>query len=79
MPDVICPKCGNDMKLGFVTAIRGGGLDNSYTQPELWVAGQADPSFWTGPKVRDKEHHTLVAYRCARCGFVEFYAPAAER
>ncbi len=74
MSTTSCPKCNGEMTPGFATAVRGGG-PNTYTQPELWVAGPPEPSFWTGSKVSDKEHHTLVAHRCSRCAFVEFYAP----
>ena len=39
-----------------------------------WVAGQPEPSFWTGTKVRDKEQRTLTTYRCSQCGYLESYA-----
>lgn len=72
-PPNSCPKCSGEMTPGFVTAVRGGGLD-SYAQPELWVAGPPEPSFWAGSKVGDKERYTLVAHRCRRYRVVEFYA-----
>jgi predicted nucleic-acid-binding Zn-ribbon protein len=65
------------MTRGFATAVRGGG-PNTYTQPEIWVEGPPAPSLWTGSQVKDKVHYTLVADRCDRCGYVEFYAPADE-
>ena len=69
-----CPKCAGEFIPGFATAARGS-APNSYTQPELWVAGPPEASMWTGSNVRTKEHYTLLAYRCRGCGFVEFYAP----
>lgn len=39
-----------------------------------WVAGQPEPSFWTGTKVRDKEQRRLTTYRCPQCSYLESYA-----
>jgi predicted nucleic-acid-binding Zn-ribbon protein len=70
MATVTCPKCGSGMEQGFVASRS---LD--YTKPDDWVAGPPESSVWFGTKVKTKEHHQIVAHRCPRCSFVEFYAP----
>jgi predicted nucleic-acid-binding Zn-ribbon protein len=75
MPTTPCPKCSGEMAPGFLTAAEGNG---AYTYPELWVAGPPERSLWTIVKVKDKEKHTIVAHRCRKCGFVEFYAPEQQ-
>ena len=62
---------------GFATSANTGTahVANSYTEPGIWVEGPAERSFWSGSKVKDKQHYTLVANRCNRCGFIELYAP----
>ena len=75
MPTTACPKCSGEMAPGFLTAAEGNGV---YTLPEFWVAGPPERSMWTGSKVGDKEKHTLIAHRCSKCGFVEFFAPEAR-
>ncbi len=67
-----CPKCSDQMVPGFTTASTNGG---TFTVPPFWVAGPPERSMWTGSKVRGKETHPFVAYRCTRCGFVELWAP----
>lgn len=69
-----CPKCGGAMVPGFATSANTG-ASNSYTQPEIWVEGPPERSLWTGSRVKDKQHYTIVATRCNRCGFLELYAP----
>ena len=39
-----------------------------------WVAGRPEPSFWKGTKISEKEQHTIIAYRCPGCGYLELYA-----
>jgi hypothetical protein len=43
-----------------------------------WVAGAPEPSFWAGVKTRGKERHHVAAFRCTRCGYLEFYAVPEE-
>jgi hypothetical protein len=31
-------------------------------------------SIWTGMKMRGRERHPVITYRCAGCGFLESYA-----
>jgi len=63
-----CPKCQGSMIQGFV-------LDHTYGGQSLSSWGQGEPtkSFWTGIKA---SHSTVPigAFRCERCGFLEFYA-----
>ena len=65
-----CPKCGGAMERGFV-------LDNTYGSQLVsqWAPGIPEASFWTGTKSIDEEKLIpLGAFRCADCGFLEFYA-----
>ena len=57
------------MEEGFLMDATHGGV-----MVARWVAGQPEPSFWTGTKVRDKEQRTLTTYRCSQCGYLESYA-----
>ena len=43
-----------------------------------WHAGQPKKSFWTrfGTKVRFAEGIPIGAFRCQKCGFLEFYSDA---
>jgi hypothetical protein len=50
------------MKLGFVVDHTYGG----FPTPE---------SIWTGEKMSSKERHPVQTFRCARCGYLESYAP----
>jgi len=61
------------MEEGFV-------LDNTYgtrLQSE-WVEGAPERSRWAGIKLRGKEQLAIVTFRCARCGYLESYAPSAS-
>jgi len=59
-----CPKCSGAMHEGFVLDATHGAMTVA-----SWVEGAPQKSAWTGLK--------LCAWRCARCGFLEHYAPAA--
>ena len=39
-----------------------------------WQAGQPKKSFWTKTKASFDEGIPIGAYRCEKCGFLEFYA-----
>jgi len=57
------------MEEGFI-------LDNTHgarLQSE-WIEGAPEISWWTGIKLRGKEQHPIVTFRCARCGYLESYA-----
>jgi len=42
----------------------------------VWHPGQPQKSFWTKTKVPRSEGLPIGAFRCQRCGFLEFYADA---
>ena len=65
-----CPKCKGEMVQGFVpdfyshgAALVGG-----------WHEGQPKKSFWTMAKARRSEGLPIGAFRCQKCGFLEFYS-----
>ena len=66
-----CPKCKGEMAQGFVP-------DYSYGAVLVgrWHAGQPKKSFWTRTKARLDEGIPIGAFRCQRCGFLEFYSDA---
>jgi Domain of unknown function (DUF6487) len=68
---VDCPKCRGQMVQGFV-------LDRSQGQQLVseWVPGAPRTSFWRGVKLPDETMLPIGAFRCAHCGFLEFYARA---
>ncbi len=72
MPDPTCPSCRVTMEVGF-TADHG---HANSLMVSKWTAGVPEKSFWLGLKVRGKERHEIVTYRCPRCGFLQSYAPA---
>lgn len=66
-----CPKCRGTMVQGFVpdyshAAILVGG----------WHPGQPQKSFWTRTKAPRVNGLPIGAFRCQRCGFLEFYSDA---
>ena len=58
------------MESGFVIDKVG---NDSSRAPE-WAEGAPERSFWTGLKLDGRERHTVVTYRCSRCGYLESYA-----
>jgi len=42
--------------------------------PIAWVEGQPEYSFWVGVKTGDRVQINVRAFRCEKCGFLEFYA-----
>lgn len=69
MASLVCPKCSGEMKEGFFVSRS---LD--YAKPDDWVEGAPEPSLLFGTRVRGKQHITVTAYRCDRCGYLESYA-----
>lgn len=63
-----CPKCGNDMREGWIAEIGRG------TTPSQWVEGQPEPSLWTGTKISADKTFEIVTYGCSVCGYLESYA-----
>jgi predicted Zn-ribbon and HTH transcriptional regulator len=66
-----CPKCNGEMVQGFVP---------DYSQNAVlvgsWHEGQPRKSFWTRTKAPHAEGLPIGAFRCRKCGFLEFYADA---
>jgi len=64
-----CPKCKGEMIQGFVGDQSDGNL---YVAG--WHAGQPKKSFWFGAKSGHSEALPIGAFRCQKCGFLEFYS-----
>ncbi len=64
-----CPKCAGNMVQGFVP-------DYSHQHARVlgWHDGQPKKSFWTGTKAPIDEGFPIGAFRCEKCGYLEFYA-----
>jgi Domain of unknown function (DUF6487) len=71
MAEPDCPKCRAKMEPGFVVD-RG---DYGSVGASEWAEGPPEKSMWTGVKLRGKERRRIDTYRCAQCGYLEFYAP----
>ena len=71
MPTLHCPKCSANMESGFVLDETYGGVGQSN-----WTEGEPKKSFWTTTKARPAEGVPIGAFRCQKCGFLEFYADA---
>ncbi len=69
---ITCPKCNQLMEEGYIPDYGHGGIAR---QPQ-WVEGQVKPSFWHGTtsSLEKPQKHPIKAYRCAKCGLLEFYA-----
>ena len=48
--------------------------DMQIKQQQIWVEGAPETSFWSGIKTSGRAAFNVRALRCARCGFLEFYA-----
>ena len=64
-----CLRCSGSMETGYV-------VDEGYGTRTVskWIAGDPQPSMWTGLKLRGKAKLDVVTYRCKRCGYLESYA-----
>jgi ribosomal protein L37E len=69
MSKTTCAKCGGRMEQGFVPEAK----DHS-TKVESWFEGVPQKRWW-GLKTRGLRHLEIETWRCARCGFLESYAP----
>jgi predicted nucleic-acid-binding Zn-ribbon protein len=69
---VKCPKCGDEMEEGFV-------VDHGYGQNYVaqWVAGKPEFGVFGGTKVWGKQQRPIRTFCCAKCGYLESYAPTA--
>lgn len=72
MTGLSCPHCSIGLSEGYVLdRTRNGRLVSQ------WVEGRPERSFWTGLKLGNRGVYPISAYRCPRCGYLAFYAPAA--
>jgi hypothetical protein len=74
-----CSKCGGELVKGYIldTDAPGGAMMNFspmfFTQGR-WVAGEPEPSSFSGIKWDNREAYKIRAWRCPKCGFIELYA-----
>jgi hypothetical protein len=62
------------MEEGFVIDQTHGGKVQSE-----WAEGEPVSSFWYGGlKLKGRERHPIITFRCERCGYLESYAPATS-
>lgn len=64
-----CSKCDGSMTMGFI-------IDHGHyntKQEQIWIEGAPESSFWKGLKTSGRAAFTVRAFRCAACGFLEFY------
>jgi hypothetical protein len=55
-------------------------IDNTHggnVQSE-WAEGEPEYSIWWGLKLKGRERHPIITFRCERCGYLESYAPATS-
>ena len=65
-----CGKCNAAMDEGFVVDYAAGGN----RKVAEWVQGEPKGSFWHGVDLSSARQMPIVTYRCAACGYLEFYA-----
>jgi hypothetical protein len=66
-----CAKCNAEMVQGFIPDITHGAI-----LVGQWYSGPPEKSFWTNTKHPRAEGVPIGAFRCQKCGFLEFYADA---
>ena len=59
---------------GFVVDYAAGGN----RKVAEWVQGEPKGSFWHGVDLSSASQIPIVTYRCAACGYLEFYALGKE-
>lgn len=70
-----CPKCSTFMNRGHIPDYANSSV---VVLQAVWAPGDPQPRrFQTGIKVDPDAQIPLTAYRCASCGYVEFYARPA--
>ena len=69
-----CGKCDAAMEEGFVVDYAAGGN----RKVAEWVQGEPKGSFWHGVDLSSASQIPIVTYRCAACGYLEFYARGKE-
>jgi predicted nucleic-acid-binding Zn-ribbon protein len=73
--EINCPKCQTRMQEGFVL---DHGDYNIKIQP-VWIEGAPEESFWSGLKTSGRNAFNVRAFRCSRCGYLEFYTAEAAK
>ena len=68
---LVCPKCQGDMMQGFIPDYSHGAI---YVGG--WQAGAPKKSFWIKTKAPASGGLPIAAFRCQKCGFLEFYSDA---
>jgi hypothetical protein len=64
-----CPKCESQMVAGFTPDFTHAAVLQS-----SWIEGQPEKNWLGSIKFRGRKQLPISAHRCARCGFLEFYA-----
>ena len=72
MSKTTCAKCGGRTEQGFLLELKDG---NQRAVTE-WVEGIAEKRWW-GISIRGRRKLSVETWRCARCGYLENYAPGA--
>lgn len=79
MEIIKCTQCGGETSTGFLLET-GHYNVRSVT---IWVEGMPEkPSFWdwdNGLKLENRANLPVTAYRCIKCGHLEFYANRQKR
>ena len=72
-----CPTCAVPMAVGFTFT----GIDSYFPgQPGTWLHwAEGEPTFGIfGPPLSDKVVYAARAFRCPKCGLIQFYATKRE-
>ena len=70
-----CPKCNSEMAVGYLFDAFGYDVGKQST----WVEGMPARSWLSGlMKTRGRTTLRVQTYRCARCGYLESFAPEPE-
>lgn len=71
-PELTCPKCEGEMEPGFLADESRGRVKSG-----RWIEGA--PTLRLSPEqFADRRSFEVDAYRCLRCGYLEFYAGMGE-
>lgn len=70
--NLVCSECGGNLKRGYVAQQSPSGW--TATGPDFWIEEAPKWNFLGLTSVKNRTKDEIVAYRCARCGLVKFYA-----
>lgn len=65
-----CPKCGGELRQGFIFDHHGGGK----RLVDTWVEGAPEKAYWRITKATADQCIPVGVFRCTKCGFLESYA-----